>query len=122
MKKILIFQGLITILGAILLTVYTASPQAKSFLVGSGLIWFSFLLLGTGWGLIFQKKLIALAVAIIVFKYAILGIIIFTIVKLPWFDPLWFAIGIASFVVSAGYFAITEFKKEEFKEGNRDVI
>lgn len=126
MKKVLIPQALITVIGGILLGYFTAAPQAYSFVAGSGLIFLSFLLLGIGWGLIFHKKLIALAVGIIVFKYAILGIIIFTIVKLPWFTPLWFAMGIASFVISAINFAVIqtlkEPKEEVLTEGNQNVI
>ncbi len=118
MKKVLIFQGLISILGSLLLAIFTAPPQVYSFLAGSLVIFISFLMLGVGFSLIFQKKLIALAISIIVFKYAILGIIIFTIVKLPWFTPLWFAMGVASFVLSAIYFAISE----GLKKGNDNVI
>lgn len=122
MKKVLCLQALVTALGALLLAIFAASSQMVSFLVGSGLILLSFFLLGTGWALIFQKKLIALAVGIIVFKYAILGIIIFTIVKRPWFDPMWFAMGVASFVLSAIYYAVMKSREEAKNEGNENVI
>lgn len=122
MKKVLFFQALISVLGASLLAIFAAPFQTISFLVGSGLILLSFFLLGTGWALIFQKKLIALAVGIIVFKYAILGIIIFTIVKRPWFDPMRFAMGVASFVLSAIYYAVIQSRIEAKNEGNENVI
>ncbi|MGE5086751.1 MAG: hypothetical protein ACM3MG_10655 [Bacillota bacterium] len=122
MKKVLCFQVLVTALGALILGIFAAPSQIVSFLVGSGLILLSFFLLGTGWALIFQKKLIALAVGIIVFKYAILGIIIFTIVKQPWFDPMWFAMGVASFVLSAIYYAVMKSREESKNEGNENVI
>lgn len=118
MKKVLISQILISILGGLLLNILTASQQAYSFVVGSLVILISFVMFGVGYGLIFKKKLIALAIAIIVFKYAILGIIIFKIVKLPWFTPLWFAMGVASFILSAIVYAVSE----AFKKGNDNVI
>jgi hypothetical protein len=117
MKLILLSQVIITILGSLLLAYFAAMPQAFSYAVGSGLILLSFILLAWGWGLIFSKKMIALAMGIIVFKYAILGIIIYTLVRLSWFVPLWFAMGVASFTFSAFAYAI----REGLKEGNDNV-
>ncbi|MGZ3773759.1 MAG: hypothetical protein ACXVCY_06965 [Pseudobdellovibrionaceae bacterium] len=118
MKTILNIQALITIIGGVFLRVFGAPQQAYSFIVGSLVILFSVSMLRLGYGLIFQKKLIALAIGIIVFKYAILGIIIFTLVKLSWFTPLWFALGVASLILSALVYAL----KEAFKEGKANVI
>lgn len=118
MKLIVISQALITILGSLLIAHFAATPQAFSYAAGSGTILLSFILLAWGWGLIFSKKMIALAMGIIVFKYAILGIIIYTLVHLHWFAPLWFAMGIASFALSALIYAI----REGLKEGNDNVI
>ncbi|MFS4458936.1 hypothetical protein [Bdellovibrio sp. HCB2-146] len=118
MKLIIIFQALFTILGSLLLAHFAALPQALSYAAGSGLIFLTFVLLAWGWSLIFSKKMIALAIGIIVFKYAILGIIIYTLVKLSWFTPLWFALGVASFAISALIYAI----REGLKEGNDNVI
>ncbi|QDK36101.1 hypothetical protein [Bdellovibrio sp. NC01] len=119
MKITLLSQLALTLLGSLALWIFAAPDQAGSYLAGSGLLSLSFLLLGWGWGLIFQKKLIALAVSIIVFKYAILGIIIFNIVKKPWFNPLWFAMGIASFVISAIIYAVYVALKEGKDNGGR---
>ena len=119
MNKILIPQAVITVLGSSLLALFTAPFQSISFLVGSLVILLSFILLGIGWSLIFQKKLVALAGFVIVFKYAILGIIIYTIVKRPWFNPLWFAMGVASFVLSAIVYAVTESLREGNEHGGR---
>ncbi|MNS76869.1 hypothetical protein D3C72_1104270 [compost metagenome] len=71
-----------------------------------------------GYGLIFKKKLIALAIGIIVFKYAILGIIIFQLVKQPWLSSLWFCLGIATFGVSALVYALSEV----LTEGKDNVV
>lgn len=118
MKIILVIQSLITALGGLLLHVFCAPQQALSFAAGSLVILFSFFLLGIGFGLIFKKKLIALAIGIIVFKYAILGIIIFTLVKISWFNPLWFSLGVASFILSGIFYAL----KEALREGKENVV
>ena len=117
MKLILLSQVIVTIVGSLLLAYFAAMPQAFSYAAGSGLILFSFILLGWSWGLIFSKKMIALAIGIIVFKYAILGIIIYTLVRLNWFVPLWFAFGVSSFALSAFAYAM----REGLKEGNDNV-
>lgn len=117
MNFVIFIQAGLTVLGAILLRVYYAPHQADCFAIGSGMMILSFFLLGIGYGLIFKKKMIALAIAIIVFKYAILGIIIFALTKLPWFDPLWFCMGVASFVVSAIAYAL----KQASREGKDNV-
>src|SRR5687768_5172301 len=106
MKIVLIVQSAITLIGTLLLSYFYAAQQAFSFMAGSLTILTSCILLGIGYALIFRKKLIALAVSIIVFKYAILGIIIFTLVKLSWFSPLWFALGVSSLIFSAIAFAL----------------
>ncbi len=118
MNKVIFPQLIVTVLGTLLLWMFAAPHQDVSYLVGSLLILLSFILLGIGYGLIFKKKLVALAIGIIVFKYAILGIIIYTLIQQSWFDRLWFAMGIASFVLSALIYAI----RESIKEGNDHVI
>ncbi|MEK2643670.1 hypothetical protein [Bdellovibrio sp. BCCA] len=116
MKIVLTVQALTTLLGGLLLAYFYAPQQAFSFVAGALTILSSFFLLGIGFGWIFQKKLIALSIGIIVFKYAILGIIIFTLVKLSWFNPLWFALGVASFILSAIVYALKEALKREGKD------
>ena len=118
MKFVIGIQALVTVVGALLLWQLAGSQQGASFAVGSGVIVLSFYLLGIGYGLIFKKKMIALAISIIVFKYAILGIIIFAIAKLLWFDPLWFSMGVASFVLSAMSYAV----KEALRKGNENGV
>lgn len=114
MKKLTVIQVILMGVLIPLLAVFIAKHQIISASVGSGVILINFLLLGWGWGLIFRKKLIALSVGIIVFKYAILGIIIFRIVKQPWLDPLWFCLGVASFVITALIYSLSE----ALSEGN----
>lgn len=117
MNFVLSVQMLITVLGGLLLGWLSGSQQSASFATGSLAIGLSFSMMAIGYGLIFRKKMIALAVGIIVIKYAILGIIIFTLVKLSWFDPLWFSMGVASLILSAIAYAL-----KEAKEGNKNVI
>ncbi len=116
MKIVLITQSLITALGGLLLGFFYAPQHSLSFVTGSLVILGSFFMLGIGFGMIFKKKLIALAIGIIVIKYAILGIIIFTLVKLAWFNPLWFSMGVASFVLSAIVYALKESLNREGKD------
>lgn len=118
MKFVLIVQALFTLIGSVILFIFYTPQHALSYVSGALVILMSFFFLGIGFGLIFKKKLIALAIGIIVFKYAILGIIIFTLVKLSWFNPLWFALGVASFILSAIVYAL----KESVKEGKDNVV
>lgn len=118
MKNVLLYQIVVTTLLSGLLFFLSAPHHSYSFLAGALTIFMSVFLLGLSWKLIFQKKLIALAVAIIVFKYAILGIIIFKLMKLPWFEPLWFALGVSSFILSALAYAIQEALREEKIDGS----
>lgn len=78
----------------------SGGPNALSYLIGSGVILLNFAFLAGGWWLIFSKKLIALAVFLIVSKYAISGIIIYYVIRESLADPLWLAMGISSFVAT----------------------
>lgn len=118
MKFVLVIQALVTVLGGLLLGLFAAPQRSGSFISGALVILLSFWMFGVAWSLIFGKKLVALAIVIIVFKYAILGIIIYKLVGLPWFDTLWFALGVASFVLSALGYAV----KEALIEGKEDGI
>lgn len=89
---------------------------ALSYLIGGLLIWYGLISWGIGMSFIFQKKYIALSMGIIVFKYAILGVIIYWFVHQNWAQPLWFSLGVASFVITALIYALTEALKEEKKD------
>ncbi len=118
MKPLLLFQAILAAFGSLLVDYIAARQQAYSFFIGSLVILGSVFLLGWAWSLIFKKKLVALATGIIVIKYAILGIIIFELAKQPWFKPLWFSLGIASFTLTAIFYAL----KETLTKGNEDGI
>lgn len=48
------------------------------------------------WKLIFSKKLIALAMLIIIFKYLILAVVLWALYTYKWLNPVGFFIGLAS--------------------------
>ena len=58
------------------------------------------------WGLIFRKKFIALSVGVIVFKYAILGVMIYFAILKGWLSPLAFSLGIGTVVPAALIYAM----------------
>ncbi len=114
MKRILLFQVPIILAGFLSLWFFGPRQSAESFLSGGLLITFNFILLGIGWNLVFRKKLVALSVLIIVFKYAILGVIIYQLVNQPWLLPFWFAAGVASIMIASIVYGTTVgFFKEE---------
>lgn len=113
MKTILLSQILVTALIGLFLAVFNSPHNASSFVFGSLLILFDIILNWLTWKLIFAKKLVALAIGIIVFKYAILGIIVMNVFKLLWLDILWFCLGIASLALAAVIYAIKEAFREE---------
>jgi hypothetical protein len=100
-KKILIFQSLITAL--IALTAYFfASPQvAYGVVVGSFLVLFSLLVMQFIVFLLTQKKLIALSIPLIVIKYAILGIIVYFLISQSGLNIFGFSAGVGLILISA---------------------
>ena len=51
------------------------------------------------WKLIFSKKSIALAVLVIIFKYLILGLILWNLNQIQWIRPLGFVLGLGSLMI-----------------------
>jgi hypothetical protein len=107
MKRVLIFQALILAAGTILLYCYGPQQAAPSYIVGGFIVGGNFILLGNAWKMIFNKKQVALSVLIIVFKYAILGVIIYVLVNQKWLSPFWFSAGIASMMVASLAYGLT---------------
>ncbi|RYZ88882.1 MAG: hypothetical protein EOP06_10195 [Proteobacteria bacterium] len=114
MKRIIVYQLSILAIATALMFIFGARHAVQSYLSGGLLITGNFILLGLGWKMVFSKKLIALSVLIIVFKYAILGVIIYLLVKQSWLLPFWFAAGITSIMMAALIYGLTlGFFKEE---------
>lgn len=107
MKRILLFQILVVALGSFLLFLAGQQQEIGSFIAGSLVVAGNFILLGFGVKLVFRKKLIALSVLIIVFKYAILGVIIYYLVKQSWVQPIWFAAGVTSMMMASLIYGLT---------------
>lgn len=89
------------------LALFGAQQYVASFVGGGLVVTLNFILIGFGWKMVFQKKRVALAVLIIVFKYAILGFIIYLLVKQPWLLPLGFAAGVASIMIASLIYGLT---------------
>lgn len=109
-KKLISIQAVISIGGALLISLFDTRQNGWSYLYGSGIVLINLLLHLFVWSRMIHKKLIALALSVIVFKYAILGTIIYKILRLPWMDSrgtLWFCIGVSSLMFSAVIFAIS---------------
>lgn len=75
--------------------------MAASVLIGG-----SIMLLNLGgltflWGLIFSKKSIALAVFTIIFKYVILGLILWNLGSVTWLQPIGLVLGLSSLLFAA---------------------
>jgi hypothetical protein len=52
------------------------------------------------WRVIFQKKSVALGLAVIILKYPLLGYLVIQMSRQPWFSSIGVLIGFMSFVVS----------------------
>lgn len=96
MKKLILIQTTLILLGIVAISATGAKHQAMSYALGAGILLINLLIHVFVWGQIFQKKLIALSTSFIVFKYAIFGAIIYKALKSDWIDPLWFCVGIGS--------------------------
>ncbi len=118
MKKMSIIQLALTLLFSVLVLAMSDIYAALSMLLGCLTIFLSFISWGISMSMIFRKKFIALSLCIIVFKYAILGIIIYWVVRQGWMQLIWFILGIASFAITSLTYAILE----SLKEGKEDVI
>jgi hypothetical protein len=120
MKRILIFQTLIAAAGSCALWFCGPHQMIGSYVLGVLVVAGNFILLQSAWKLIFRKKLIALSVLIIVFKYAILGVIIYHLIAHGLAQPIWFSVGVTSMMVSSliygltlGFFETKDERKEE---------
>ena len=103
---------LLLTIGTLVLAVVSRSGDAASYAAGTSLVTANLILHVLVWTtLIRRKKLIAFAALVVVFKYAIFGAIIYKILGFAWASPLWFCLGVSTFVVSA---VLVAFSKEEY--------
>lgn len=100
MTKVILLQILIISVGAYAGLKLEDTRAAQSFLYGGMIVLLNLLAHTLVWRWIMQKKLIALAVSLIVFKYAIFGVIIYLLLRLGIVEPLWFCLGVASLMIT----------------------
>lgn len=79
---------------------FSAAHQTISIVLGGSLMGLNTILLLWSWSQVFAKKSIALAVGVIVFKYALLGVFIYQALVSNWINPLGFLIGILTLLPS----------------------
>lgn len=75
--------------------------MAASVLLGGGIMLFNLGGLTFLWSLIFSKKSIALAVFTIIFKYVILGLILWNLGSVTWLQPIGLVLGLSSLLFAA---------------------
>ncbi len=112
MKLFLAAQLVVILAGTLVIAELLGKDGAVSYAIGSSLIFFNVAALGFVWFHVIQKKLIALSLMIIVFKYAILGVIIYKLLSLPWVQQGWLCVGLGSLLISTLIYAVFSPKKE----------
>lgn len=111
-----LIQTVILIVGSLVLAEVTDPESAASFALGCGFVLVNVMLTAFVWSRLIQKKLIALSVTIIVFKYAILGIIIYKLLSLAWVNVAWLCVGLGSLVVSSLFYVFVAPQSDDEKE------
>jgi hypothetical protein len=115
-KIFTLIQVVITVLGFVILTKGRDFNSAASFAIGGVFVLVNVLSWAFLVSRILKKKLIALSVTIIVFKYAILGVILYKLLTLDWLDRVWFSVGLGSLLVSTLLFVSFTFKNDTEEE------
>ena len=98
MKPLLLIQIAFGVFGAVLLLLLTSQIVAVSYLAGAGLSLLNLIILVLSWPRILAKKQFALSIGVIVFKFAILGWIIYEVATVNWLRIGWFAVGLSTVV------------------------
>lgn len=107
--RIATLHALVTSLGLMFWFLYGDGQKASAFTAGALLGLFHITVMVWCWQKIFRKKAIALAVAIIVFKYAVLGSVVYEVLTRQLVDPLAFMVGLGvvlPVVMLVGYFEV----------------
>ena len=106
MKYFMLYQAGVGLLGALLAFQASGLMSAASIAIGCAVILVNVGLTAVLWKRLIQKKLIALSLAIIIFKYAILGAIIYKLLSLSWIEKGWLCAGFGSLVITAPLYAL----------------
>jgi hypothetical protein len=119
LKLFLLTQGLLTLVGSLVAFELSDYLSAASLASGGLIVLVNVALTAYLVMQMIRKKQIALSVTIIIFKYTILGAIVFSLLSAAWVQKGWFVIGLGSLVVSAPLYA---FYISTRKEEEEDVI
>ena len=92
---------ILTVCVTVLLYFFANSLWAISFFSGGLFFAVDLMILGLSWAFIFSKKFIALAVGVSVFKFTILGIILYRLIVGGGLNALLFGAGCAAFAITA---------------------
>lgn len=107
LKQFFIIQAVLTLLLSGLALIDTWQLSA-SVAIGGVMMMLNFALLAWSWQMISSKKLIALSLLIIVSKYTILAVVLYSLLSLPWVQPFGFLVGISIFVFAAVVLGIAQ--------------
>ncbi|PWU19600.1 MAG: hypothetical protein C5B49_05510 [Bdellovibrio sp.] len=117
MRSLLLIQASLIVVGTAIFSV--ESWQASISFVAGGLVMLAnVLILSAICGGLLRKKLIALGVAIIVSKYALLGFTIYKLMSISWFDHVAFMVGISLFAVAAVIYSMLTPRKFSEVQGH----
>ena len=100
MSFLLYFQLALSVAGTVLIAILHGPNAAVSFAGGAGVTLFNFAVLVFGWPRMLAQKQVARAVLVIVFKFAILGWILYLVAHSQTISLGWFALGIATVIPS----------------------
>lgn len=96
---------------------YLSGAWALSFALGGLLMLVNLLGLAFVWRLIFAKKSIALAVLVIIFKYLIFGMILWSFASVKSLQPGAFVLGLAALLFAIAAATLHRaFKKNQYEE------
>lgn len=100
MKFLIYFELVLGVVGTALAFFLVAPVAGLSFAAGAAVTLFNFAVLVYGWPRILAKKQVAPATFAIVFKFAILGWILYFVAHSPTIHLAWFAVGLATVIPS----------------------
>lgn len=101
LKRFFLVQLALILLGVFIYLVLDGKYGAASFFLGGVTSLVNSFFLGLAWSLILKKKLVALGLPTIVIKYAILGIIVYWSMGLPWLQTVAFILGVGTLLPAA---------------------
>lgn len=106
------------VLGSVLVAFFAGQAASLSFTGGAALTLFNFAVLVYGWPRILAKKQVAPAIAVIIFKFAILGWILYLVASSQTIHLGWFACGLATVIPSV---LVTAFMSD-FSDDSKEAI